>query len=146
MPAPPPLSLDEPDIAFVGAWRDYSSGQWTYQVGLLGFPADTVVEISGFDTHGNARVAPLVMTTAEGTWNPFTIMSGTPFAYGGTCDDAEPATVTARGRGFLVTETAPRPSECDGGAALDGPFTRPIHPTPVPTPGYSSTTLGTGGA
>lgn len=121
------------DLAFVSPWRDYGSGQWYYRVGLLGFPADTVVEISGQDIHGNEHVAPLVMTTAEGSWNPFTASVGVTFAYGGTCEDAEPAVLTARGTGFSVTETAPRPLECDGGSTPYGPWTRPTYPAPVPT-------------
>ncbi|NEK87743.1 hypothetical protein GCU60_18550 [Blastococcus saxobsidens] len=130
----PPPRLSDADIVFVDPWRDYTSGQWTYHVGLLGFPADTVVEISGSDTHGNVHAAPLVMTSAEGSWNPFATRFVVTFAYGGTCDDADPATVTARGQGFSVTETAPRPAECDGGTTPDGPWPRPIHPTPQPAP------------
>ena len=47
------------------------------------------------------------MTTAEGSWNPFSTGFAVNFAYGGTCVAAMPATVTARGNGFSVTETAP---------------------------------------
>ncbi|MCZ2816173.1 hypothetical protein [Modestobacter sp. VKM Ac-2984] len=109
-------------------------GQWYYQVGLLGFPPDTVVEISGHDTYGNLRVAPLAMTTAGGSWDPFTAGFGMSFPYGGTCSAPEAKTVTARGHGFSVTETVPRPVECDGGTTADGPWTRPVQPTPTPTP------------
>jgi hypothetical protein len=105
---------------------------------LLGFPADTVVEISGYDTYGNVQVAPLAMTTAAGSWNPFAVSFGVNFAYGGTCDAAEPKTVTARGQGFSVTETAPRPLECDGGTTPDGPWTRPTHPAPPRAPAPAS--------
>ena len=122
---------DERDILFVSPSPDSFSDQWYYRIGLLGFPADTVIEISGQDTYGNPQVAPLVMTTAEGSWNPFTTGFGGNFAYGGTCDDAQPATVTARGKGFSVTETAPRPLECDGGTTSNGPWTPPTYPTPV---------------
>jgi hypothetical protein len=118
----------------VEASRDSISGQWHYRVGLLGFPADTVVEISGYDIYGNLRVAPLAMTTAEGSWDPFPAGFGMFFAYGGTCSAAEPKTVTARGHGFSVTETVPRPLECDGDTTGDGPWTRPIQPGPVPSP------------
>ncbi|MEX5721668.1 hypothetical protein [Geodermatophilus maliterrae] len=137
-PAPVPQNSHQPDIAFVGPWRDYGNGQWTYRIGLLDFPADTVVEISGHDIYGNVQVAPLAMTTAEGSWDPFIAAFGMTFAYGGTCDDAEVATVTARGGGLSVTEAAPRPLECDGGTTPDGPFTRPIYPAPVPAPPPSS--------
>jgi hypothetical protein len=134
-----PANLDGADIAFVSPSRDsLSSGQWYYRIGLLGFPADTVVEISGFDTYGNAQVAPLVMTTAEGSSNPFTTGFSTHFAYGGTCDAAQPATVTVRGKGFSVTETAPRPIECDGGTTPNTPWTPPTYPTPVATSPPSS--------
>ncbi len=132
--APPPTARSEPDIVFVSPWRDHYSGQWYYRVGLLGFPADTVVEVSGLDADGNVRVAPLAMTTANGSWDPFTAAFAVDFAFGGTCDEAEPATVTARGSGFSVTETAPRPVECDGGVTSDGPWTRPVSPPPVPVP------------
>ncbi|SDC88758.1 hypothetical protein SAMN05660690_2777 [Geodermatophilus telluris] len=133
-PAEPPPFQGVPDIAFVGPSRDSTNGQWYWRVGLLGFPPDTVVEISGSDTYGNTRVAPLAMTTAEGSWNPFTAGFGVDFAYGGTCERAVPATVTARGAGFSVTETAPRPLECDGGTTLDGPWPRPVLPVPAPAP------------
>jgi hypothetical protein len=138
----------KPDIVFVSPSRDSGSGQWYYRIGLLGFPADTVVEISGHDVYGNVQVAPLVMTTAEGSSNPFTTGFAVNFAYGGTCNDARPAAVTARGKGFSVTETAPRPLECDGGATPNGPWTRPTYPAPVPSPApaTSSSLSGSGGA
>jgi hypothetical protein len=126
--------LDQPDIAFVSPWRDSPDGQWYYQIGLLGFPPDTVVEISGYDIYGNAQSAPLVMTTAEGSSNPFATRFTMTFPYGGTCDDARPATVTARGKGFSVTETAPRPLECDGGTTSNGPWTPPNYPQPPQAP------------
>ena len=124
---------DPPDLAFVSPWRDYGSGQWYYRVGLIGFPADTPVEISGHDVHGNVLVAPLVLTTAEGWWNPFTTGFATNFAYGGTCGAAQSATVTARGAGFTVTETVPRPLECEGGTTPNGPWTPAVTPSPSPT-------------
>jgi hypothetical protein len=138
----------KPDIVFVSPSRDSGIGQWYYRIGLLGFPADTVVEISGHDVYGNVQVAPLVMTTAEGSSNPFTTGFAVNFAYGGTCNDARPAAVTARGKGFSVTETAPRPLECDGGATPNGPWTRPTYPAPVPSPApaTSSSLSGSGGA
>jgi hypothetical protein len=126
--------------------RDSTNGQWYYRIGLLGFAPDTVVEISGYDTYGNAQVAPLVMTTAEGSSNPFTARFVMNFAYGGTCDDAQPATVTARGKNFSVTETAPRPLECDGGTTSNGPWTLPTYPEPVQAPAPSPSTSGSGGA
>jgi hypothetical protein len=141
---PPPPYPSKPDIAFVSPSPDSFSGQWYYRIGLLGFPADTVIEISGHDTYGNARVAPLVMTTADGSSNPFTTGFQVNFPYGGTCDDAQPATVTARGKGFSVTETAPRPLECDGGTTPNGPWTQPTYPTPAPT--SSPSPSGSGGA
>jgi hypothetical protein len=131
-------SSSTPDIAFVAASSDSIAGQWHYRVWLLGFPADTVVEISGFDTLGNLRAAPLAMTTADGSWDPFTAGFGVLFAYGGTCSAAQPLTVTARGHGFSVTETVPRPLECDGGATGNGPWSPPIQPQPVPTPAPTS--------
>jgi hypothetical protein len=124
---------DPPDLAFVSPWRDYGGGQWYYRFGLIGFPADTPVEISGHDVHGNVLVAPLVLTTAEGWWNPFTTGFATNFAYGGTCGAAQPATVTARGAGFSVTETVPRPLECEGGTTPNGPWTPAVTPSPSPT-------------
>jgi hypothetical protein len=142
--APPPPFPYKPDIAFVSPSPDSLSGQWYYRIGLLGFPADTVIEISGHDTYGNEQVAPLVMTTADGSSNPFTTGFQVHFAYGGTCDDAQPATVTARGKGFSVTETAPRPLECDGGTTPNGPWTLPTYPAPVPAP--SPSPPGSGGA
>lgn len=143
--APLPPNLDEADIVFVSPWPDSGNGQWYYRIGLLDFPADTVVEISGHDIYGNTQVASLVMTTAEGSSNPFTTGFSTNFAYGGTCDDAHPTTVTARGKGFSVTETAPRPLECDGGTTPNGPWPRPINPAPVPSPAAPPSTSGSGG-
>ena len=119
------------DILFVSPQPDSTNGNWYYRIGLVGFPPDTVVEISGHDTYGNVLVAPLVLTTADGSSNPFTM--NTSFAFGGTCHDPHPATVTARGRGFAVTETAPRPLECDGGTTPNGPWTRPVVPSATPT-------------
>ncbi len=118
---------------FVSPSSDSLSDEWYYRIGLLGFPAVTVIEISGQDIYGNVQVAPLVMTAADGSSDPFTSGFQVHFAYGGGCDDARPATVTARGRGFAVTETAPRPRECDGGTTPNGPWAPPIYPTPVTT-------------
>ena len=131
-PAPPATSTGTPDIVFVSPWRDSGGREWYYSVGLLGFPADTVVEISGQDTFGNTMVAPIVLTTADGSWNPYATGFSTSFAYGGTCDDATPTTVTARGRGFSVTETSPRPLECDGGSTPSGPWPLRWSPPAVP--------------
>jgi hypothetical protein len=61
------IDVSNADIVFVSPRRDYPSEEWWYQVGLLGFPVDTVVEVSGSDAYGNPRVAPVVMTTAEGS-------------------------------------------------------------------------------
>jgi hypothetical protein len=145
VPAPSPQHLGEMDIAFVSPWQDSGGGgQWYYRIGLLGFPADTVVEIAGQDVYGNPQVAPLVMTTGDGSWNPFTSVVGVNFPYGGTCDDARPVTITARGQGFTIAKTAPRPVECDGGTTPNGPWTRPTYPTPVPTPPPSNQGFSTG--
>ncbi|MGY1688030.1 hypothetical protein ACI8AK_20800 [Geodermatophilus sp. SYSU D00867] len=54
-----------PDIVFVSPWHDSGNRQWHYRVELLGFPADTVVEISGHDIYVNVQVAPLAPTAAE---------------------------------------------------------------------------------
>jgi hypothetical protein len=121
----------KPDIVFVSPTSDDYSGQWSYRIGLLGFPPDTVIEISGYDMYGNSMVAPLVMTTADGSSDPFTSRFQMNFAYGGTCDAARPATVTARGKGISITETAPRPRECDGRTTPNGPWKPPTYPTPV---------------
>ena len=131
-PAPPVMATGTPDIVFVSPSPDSGGREWYYSVGLLGFPADTVVEISGQDTYRNAMVAPIVLTTADGSWNPYATGFRTMFAYGGTCDDATPTTVTARGRGLSVTETTPRPLECDGGSTPSGPWPLRWSPPAVP--------------
>jgi len=124
----------KPDIVFVSPSSDGFAGRWYYMVGLIRFPPETVVEISGQDPYGNPQIAPLVMTAADGSSNPFAGAYQTRLGYGGTCAHARPATVTARGKGFSVTETVPRPRECDGGTTPNGPWKPPTYPAPSPTP------------
>jgi hypothetical protein len=127
------LTTGKPDIMFVRPSSDGFAGHWYYVVGLIGFPPETVVEISGQDPYGNPQIAPLVMTTADGSSNPFAGAYQVRFGYGGTCAHARPATVTARGKGFSVSETAPPPRECDGGTTPNGSWKPPTYAAPTPT-------------
>jgi hypothetical protein len=131
----------QPDIVFVSPSGSPTGGSWYYRVGLIGFPAETVVELTQRDALGGVLLAPLVLTMPDGSSNPYTRGFSTNFAYEGTCTDPRPSTVTARGVGFSITEVVPRPLECDGGRTPDGPWTRPIQtsaappaPSPPPTP------------